>query len=193
MTSAVWSFGWALSLLDSGHSIPPPNPLVSYRLSSFSPLFLIYLCIRNPESPTKPQNHATEPGRTAMSGVFDSIVGGTRTPRQYDILCNVLRKPLADRFVLSRPTGANDKGEHSFKLVTPISSLSTCKSHNWLYSDAVLPSVPCWRSTRLPCGILPFEFSSSSCAHLSLSFTAPGNDQDRREVLPRMIVPTSPG
>ena len=52
-----------------------------------------------------------------MSGVFESIVGGTRTPRQYGFVIGLSTDNLANRVAISHPTGANDKGKHSFKFV----------------------------------------------------------------------------
>jgi hypothetical protein len=54
-----------------------------------------------------------------MSGVFDSIVGGTRTPRQYNIVYSIPLACLAHQFVLSPTAGANDKGKHPCELVSP--------------------------------------------------------------------------
>lgn len=54
-----------------------------------------------------------------MSGVFDSIVGGTRTPRQYSTLRTILRTHLADSFAFSLPTGASDKGKPLVQACSP--------------------------------------------------------------------------
>lgn len=104
---------------------------------------------------------------------------------------------LADRCTHSSPTGANEKGE-LFVFRSSLFARIFRPQHvqvqvpSSLYSDALLPSRAALEINAAAMRHSPTSPLSSSCTHLSLSFTAPGNDQGGKKTLPKDDGPNLP-
>ena len=184
-------------MLDSGHSIPRKT-FFSHNVSALSALpalsrfFSLLLSY-----PILVEKEATEPDQTACLAYSRSSSAGHALHVSIILLYTILWTYLADRCTHSSPTGANEKGE-LFVFRSSLFARIFRPQHvqvqvpSSLYSDALLPSRAALEINAAAMRHSPTSPLSSSCTHLSPSFTAPGNDQGGKKPFPRTMAPTSP-